>query len=342
MTLQVQQLLASPDIYPQRIEGADIVFVRMSRHSYQQSLFTDNNRIVTAGDDAWAVPLAEVVNIVEQSGSTNPAPAFIFQIAHCGSTLLSRAMDQPGKSLVIREPFVLRQLAAMAAPDGGDAGRSTPWSRGMASLLFLLGRQYDVAERVLVKANVPVNFVLSGIHRLSPDLAAIALYSELPDFLVAALKSDERRRWAQYVCRELSKGIGATTGLSGIDTSNLGAAESAAVLWFAQIEQFRAALAANPEILPLQSEALFQHPGETLQQCASHLSIEMPAENIDQLVESDLFARHAKQPERAFSNDDRLSERERLRNQYQHEISEAVDWCKEVGLDENSTLPIGP
>lgn len=54
-----------------------------------------------------ALPLASLAPRASAAQSTT----WIFQMAHCGSTLLARALDDPGASLVLREPLSLRQTA---------------------------------------------------------------------------------------------------------------------------------------------------------------------------------------------------------------------------------------
>ncbi len=60
-------------------------------------------------------------------------------MAHTGSTLLARALDRPGKTLVIREPTTLRALGveARASVNG------TQVSEQLRVALAMLGKRYS-------------------------------------------------------------------------------------------------------------------------------------------------------------------------------------------------------
>lgn len=303
----------------------------MSRDCYARSIFTLPDRIETASADTWTIPFAEIVALVEQSKQATPAPACIFQIAHCGSTLLSRALDQPGTSLVIREPFTLRQFAAV--PTSTDPAVRKDRSRALATLWYLLGRQYQGSEAVLLKNNVPVNFSLQEIMQLSPQVRGVLLYSTIEDYLAAALKSSQRRLWAQHVVRELAPRIRALDGFASLQLETLTAAQSIAVLWLAQIQCYQAALQQNSALNTLWCEDLYQHPAAALQACAGELNLDFSEADISRIVASELFTRHAKLPEQQYSEQQRRQELQSLHDKYKAEIEQVLAWCERFGFD---------
>src|SRR5436305_6486131 len=110
MALTLDDLFASPDHYLHSFEGDAAVFVSMDRAAYCRSIFLDG-RISPVPGGAMRVPAAMLAGRVPR-----PAPTgWIFHVAHCGSTLLARALDQVQTNIVLREPLALRQLAL--APD---------------------------------------------------------------------------------------------------------------------------------------------------------------------------------------------------------------------------------
>src|SRR6478735_4694267 len=105
MALTLDDLYSSPDHFLHSFDNDAALFVPMDRAAYHRSIFLDD-RISPAGDGVAPVPLAALTNVPP------PRPTgWIFHVAHCGSTLLARALDTLGGNLVLREPLALRQAA---------------------------------------------------------------------------------------------------------------------------------------------------------------------------------------------------------------------------------------
>src|SRR5437868_14523592 len=103
-----EALFATPDHYLFAFDDNCAIFRAMDRAAYHRSIFLDR-RISPAGEAAFEVPLAPLLAWHEQQPAAPPPRiGWIFHIAHCGSTLLARALDLPERSLVLREPLALR------------------------------------------------------------------------------------------------------------------------------------------------------------------------------------------------------------------------------------------
>jgi hypothetical protein len=207
--MELQHLFDSPDLFLFACEGGDAVFAQMDRDAYHRSIFLDR-RFSPKAASAQRTSLA---SLYAAQDSVNPplgGNGYIFHIAHCGSTLLARALDLPSSNLVRREPMALRQLGVQAAayPSGPypDA-----WTKRTRLLSALLSRRYAPDGPVIVKANVPVNFMIAPLMDLAPTQPAIFLHFSLENYLPAILHSDERRAWvmshpaAQGLPAQLSK-----------------------------------------------------------------------------------------------------------------------------------------
>ena len=107
MSLTLDDLFASPDHYLHSFEGDAAVFVPMDREAYRRSIFLDG-RTRPAANRSMRLPAGALVEPVRRPEPTGS----IFHVAHCGSTLLARALDRPSTNLVLREPLALRQLAS--------------------------------------------------------------------------------------------------------------------------------------------------------------------------------------------------------------------------------------
>jgi len=299
----IAALFASPDHYLHAFDGDDAVFVRMDRAAYRRSIFLDA-RIDPAQPGALRVPAAA---LLAGSGPT-PETGWIFHIAHCGSTLLARALGELTRSLVLREPLALRQLAV--APD----------SRRLGLVLRMLGKRYPEGGPTLVKANVPVNFVLPDIVAAQPAARAVMLHLGLRDYLLAILRSDNHRRWLRGVTDELRGPLG---DLSGGDD-----AQRAAALWLAQTERFAATVQTMPAARVLDAERFFAEPEAALVAAARCLGVEADATAAAALVGGPLFATYSKNPAVAFDNRERLARRAKLAVLLEPELERAEAWLE--------------
>jgi hypothetical protein len=319
--LDLQRLFATPDQFLFAFDGANAVFAEMDRAAYHRSIFTDRR----LSPKSPALQRVGIDAVFEAQAAAAPVPkgvCYIFHIAHCGSTLLARALDLPALNLVCREPMALRQLGVEAA---GFYGSPPPedWRRRATLLWTLLSRRYNTDGPVIVKANVPVNFALAPLMALGPEQPAIFLYYPLEDYLLAILRSDNHRAWIDLVSGELGRGIAA---LVGDARNNDSAAVKAARLWLAQLLIYARALEQIPNAASLGAEDLFNAPGEALTASFAHFGMPQSPETIETIVGSDLFTRYSKDPRMQFDNAQRLERRAKLRAKLAGELEEARNW----------------
>lgn len=306
MPLTVEDLFATPDHYLHSFDGDAAIIVPMDRAAYHRSIFLDQ-RISPVTAQTVALPVSTLV----QHPSAAAPTAWIFHMAHCGSTLLARALDDPAASLVLREPFALRQIGLM------------PDSERLALMLAMLGKRYRTDAPTLVKANVPVNFLLPQLAEADPDARAILLYLPLRPYLLAILRSEPHRIWVRNVTELLKPYLG--------DLSSAPDSERAATLWLTQMELFSKALSAMPNAAVLNAERFFAGPLPILQAAARHLGIPIPDRRLATAVDGPLFFTHAKEPSAAFNNADRLALAAAAERKLEAEIAAAESWVARQG-----------
>lgn len=305
MSLTIAGLLASPDHYLHRFDGDQAVFVPMDRAAYHRSIFLDG-RISPAAPREMRVPIA----MLRDAPAPTSGTAWIFHVAHCGSTLLARGLDDLAGGLVLREPQALRQ-AALA----GDTER-------LRLAVAVAARRYRADAPTLVKANVPVNFALDALLPLDPEARAILLYATLRDYVLAILRSDNHRAWLRRVTDDLSRHVGDMAGRSD--------AYRAAVLWRAQIERFATTARLLPGARSLDAERFFAAPAATLHAAARHLGLAIADATLDATAAGPLFATYSKNPGVAFDNAARLDRRAALEPLLAAEIAEAEEAAGDV------------
>lgn len=301
MPLTLDDLYASPDHYLHSFDADKAIFVPMDRAAYHRSIFLDARISAARGQ-----PAALAVETLAQALRPPQPTSWIFHMAHVGSTLLARALDDPDASLVLREPLALRQLAIQ------------PDERRLAIVAAMLSKRYRADAPTLVKANVPVNFMLPKLAALEPGAHAILLYLPLRDYLLAILRNDSHRDWLRKVTGFLSPYLGDLTGVSD--------AERAAALWLAQVSAFTVALAAMPNARALNAELFFAGPERVLNAAAAHLGVPIAPAAIASTVSGPLFASHAKNPALAFDNQQRIARRDELERLLTAELDLADAW----------------
>lgn len=297
-------LFATPDHYLFAFDGDRAVFRAMDRAAYHRSIFLDR-RISPAEETRLETPLAP---LLAWFGQQQPAPSrtsWIFHIAHCGSTLLARALDLSERSLVLREPLALRQLGVQRIP--GDPR--------LPLTAAFLGRRYRAEAPAIVKANVPVNFIAADVLALDPEAPAIFLYFPLRTYLLAILRSEGHRGWVMNVTSQLP---GAPAGGDVV--------ERAGWLWLTQMRLYDAALARFPGARSLHAEELFGAPRNVLGAAAEHFGMEIAASELDAIVSGPLFATYSKGPGQPFDNAARLAQRADAAARLGPEIDRARHW----------------
>ena len=305
MVVSRGDLFNSPDHHLHSFDGEDAVFVPMDRAAYHRSIFLDA-RISPAANGTLRLPLQNLA----AEGAFKPI-GWIFHLAHCGSTLLARALDDPKSNLVLREPMCLREVSLNYSP------------ARVALVKAMLGKRYCAQAPSLVKASVPVNFILPQLLTDAGDVRAIFLHCPLRDYLLAVLRTPGHRDWIARVTGLLASHLGDLTGSTD--------AERGAALWLAQMRAFEKAMAHNAATVSLDCEIFFGTPRPVLAAACAYLDVAMTDRAIEKTVAGPLFANHAKMPAHVFDNAMRLARRSALEDELAPELDVAARWVMQAG-----------
>ena len=325
---QLENLFESPDLFLWQFDGPQALFVKMDRNAYHNTIFCDQ-RILATSNEIVRIDFSRLYDFFCGRPPQRSALNYIFHIAHCGSTLLARALDDKENNIVYREPVVLRQLGAEAA--SGFYGTTPPseWQQRLDVSLALLNRSYAKHAPVVVKVNVPVNFMTQALLKNSSDNRAMLLYSSLEHYLLAVLKSANHRSWVTAICTELGPAVETVTGITAEQRQSLSVPEAAACLWMAQIAIFGRIVEAHSNVRTLDAEVFYGDPENTLQKCFEFVGQSIDGSTISDIVKSDLFTRYSKNPRQAYDNDTRLAQREAIRGQLAGDIDQAREWVNQ-------------
>ena len=320
-----EEIFERPDLFLWQIDGPAALFVKMDRNTYYNSIFCDQ-RIFPASPEILRMDFSRLHDYFSERPADPLKLNFIFHIAHCGSTLLARALDIKESNIVYREPAVLRQLGSEAASSFYGATAPLEWQQKLAVALAMLNRSYTKEGPVIIKANVPVNFMLPEILESSQVHQSIFLYLSLENYLLAVLKTPNHRSWVAAVSTELGAAIESVTGITPEQRQSMSIPETAACLWLAQIAIFDQALRDKANARSLDAETFYNDPENTLQKIFGFFEQAVSASDISDIVNSDLFTRYSKNPNQIYDNDTRLAQRDAIKDQLSGDLDKGREW----------------
>jgi hypothetical protein len=321
-TTTIESLVSTPDHYLFAFDADQAIFAAMDRGAYHRSIFLDR-RIAAAGPETFPVPVDALARYVDEHPPATGASGWIFHIAHCGSTLLARALDRPEQSLILREPLALRQLG-VARAQSADSAPEAGWLSRLRLATTLARRQYRPDAPAIVKANVPVNFMMPQILEIAPAAPAILLYFPLRLYLLAILRSPQHRNWVMNVTAQVQPALARLVG----DLEGSGIPERAAALWMAQMRLYADALERFAGATSLHAEDLFNAPRPILEAAGRHLGIRISEPDLDAIAAGNLFSTYSKAPAQAFDNARRLEVRAETSRLLGAEIDQARRWVE--------------
>jgi hypothetical protein len=272
------------------------------------------------------------------AAAPTPAPVhFIFHSAFCLSTLLARAFDIEGKTLGLKEPMILNDLAGWR--QRGAEPRAL--SAVLDDSLTLLARPMMGEERVIVKPSNVVNGLAPAILGLRPEATAVLLHAPLNTYLRSiAKKGMWGRLWVRdLLVKLLREGL---IDLGFEDEAYLGLTDlqAAAVGWLAQQALFvrLVDLFGKDRVKTLDSETIMARPLDTVGALATHFDVSLDAPEVHAVVEGPAFKTHSKSGT-DFGAQARQAEYDEAAKVHGEEIEKVSLWAQAVA--DNAGVNLG-
>jgi hypothetical protein len=213
---------------------------------------------------------------------------FILHSGLAGSTLLARALWQPGVVTTLKEPPILTDVVAFSLV--AHAQKVAELSNLVASLL---ARSFGDGEAIVVKVSSVGNGVAGAMAASRPRSRILCLDAPLEEMLASlARRGLEGRSSGRKLFIGLRNSRLAELGFDGSRLFHQTDLQLAALAWLA-IHRVMAETAnqLGERVRSIASADLLNRPGEALAAIARHLDLDLP---VDQRLESGVFHRHAK------------------------------------------------
>lgn len=321
----VGELVRDPRWFPEDFHAARqlLSFVEADRSELARQPFLDHRWKQDQLPRRQAA-LADVA--AELPGSAPPRLDFIWHTSFCCSTLLTHALDRPGRCLALSEPLVLVSIADAKRAALLDQGWQL--SRLPEIVLRLLARPETARATVLVKPSNFANILLADAARLARG-KSLLLYSDLPSFLYSVLRSGLPLR--KYVRRLFSNLIGQMRDAlpwSQAEIFQMSDLEIAALAWHLQILEFQGAsrLLGPARSASLDGDALLADPAGVLKALDAFYGLGLGDEHIAAVVAGPLLKQHSKAPTVAFDAKRRAEQLELAKRQFGRDVERVVEW----------------
>jgi hypothetical protein len=346
--MNLHPLLAGLRISPDcMLQNLDLVnkrglVLRVNEAVYREASFLDDRMFKPNMEGYW-FPLDAVMETV--NGLSVPAPYYIFQVGHCGSTLISRLLAELPGNLPLREPMSLLALAMTRR----ELGRPSCWLSGPQWQRYFklstqaLARTYHSDEHAVIKVTSTAGNLLEALFSESGSASKMLLmYINLESFLAVMLRTPSLRdslrgdspAWVGDFCRLTSR--------NDVPLAELSDAQQAAVKWLTLMLLFTRALNAAPaQVRLLNFDDFLNSPAEKLNDVAAHFQLECSAGQIGKLAAGPLMRSYSKMPAQSFNTSQRQQELREAHQRFREEIQAGLHWaeklCREVPALEAAT-----
>ena len=331
------EIISDPNWFPARldVQARAINFIQTHRSALSAAAFLDE-RFASTGAQTASVPLAD---ILAAPPPQSPAPKWIFHTAFCCSTLMARGLDVPGRSVSLKEPGILMDLANAERMRAQNRFSDTDIARLYDAVFALLSRQFLPGEAVIIKPTNPANPVAS--QALNRGHQAIFMVSELKDFLISVLKKGES-------CKAFMRTL---FNIFALDPAPLGQIPQRQALTFTDLQiaglvqrhqmEFMTALGAA---FPNQSRAfdgnkLPLQPSLFLSAAAEFFELGWQADTAATQARSEIFSTNSKFDDQAYDAGTRAQDAAVIEAANADALNVTLQWAETLTLGGPAAMP---
>ena len=310
-----------PLVFPLQLDliKDQAAIVRLSPEILASHSFLDQ-RVLPASPVAAFCPWADIARAAALAPPK--APAYIFHIGHCGSTLVSRLVSEATDTAGLREPLILRTFAIdLMEGDGGFLGpgelrarlsvAERLWARGTRSVVIKATSMCnDLALLVAAKSGKAFLYQVPEIH-LALTLAGPAAEADL-------------RGFAQMRRRRLG-----ARGIAVEPLANMSAGALAAMTWLCECVSARSAMQ-SATISAFDFDAVLRQPAEALQSICAALGLNASRARCAAAIAGPTMRAYSKAQEHPFDAAARGAIIAQAKSDRAGEIRRGMDWLQGI------------
>jgi len=329
------RLMAEPANF---LHGIDLqadhaVFFETNRRLLSEAAFVDGRSDIAVGPPEFA-RLSELM----RTAPREPAPErFIFHLSFCGSTLLSRLIDAPGQSLVLKEPNCLVDLATWKSLKRRSGGTTERLGPALQLARYALRRPFELGEAVTVKPSSWANNLIDELAADGAGILPLFVTIDRPGFLRAVFRGGTARLTftAQLAWHMASGMTGADELLAAAAATGSDplakAANLALLAHHLQLAAFGRALRRGgwgaDHIIDVR--AITESPLDAATKACRALRLALETEDLERNVER-VAGRHSKQPLIGYSPAHRRTDDQAVLAHHGEAIASALSWAGEA------------
>ena len=316
--------------------------LRVNEALYREASFLDDRMFKPNMEGGWFA-----LDAVQESldGLSVPAPHYIFQVGHCGSTLISRLLAELPGNLPVREPMSLLALAIIRRELGRPSCwvSERQWQRYFNLSTQALARTYRPGEHAIIKVTSTASNLLECLPLDSAGVPQMLLmHLSLETLLAVMLRTSITRdslhadspAWVGDFCR--------LTGRDDVQLAELSDAQQVAVKWLTLMLLFtRAQNTAPAQAHLLNFDDFLSNPTEKLGDVAAHFHLDSSAEQIGKLTAGPLMQSYSKIPSQSFNPGQRQQELQEARQRFREEIQTGLKWAETLCHETSPLTPAG-
>jgi hypothetical protein len=267
-----------------------------------------------------------------------PLPAgschFIFHVGHCGSTLISQALDLLPTVLAIREPSPLRGLAdAYSRDDAPDSLLSPDQIGADIELVYrLLARRFSPDEVPIVKTTSLCGCLGPRLLSYSDDSKALLLSMGLEPYLANVLSHPGHISAAKGLVPIRVRSLLRHVDAHDLRVYRLSIGQLVALAWLAEVVNLHVLHGGvgAARAIRIDFDAFLNRPGPSLRAICEHFQLPCDDSTISDLLDSKVFSSYSKRPDQPFSAQDRLKRLQESRQRNAAEIAAGLDFVRDL------------
>ena len=327
-TITAQDIARSPAWLPLEADTA-VRLVQLDESAYRSASFLDQRLLALGypqGECSFAVLEAAAARL-------NPRAYWIFHTGHVGSTLVSRLTGAHAGLFALREPALLRGLAALEPSPARAAA--------LAVTLALLGRTWRADQRAVVKATSFVSELAEPILAAPDQPAALFMFAQphayLQSIFAGPVSRVESRQLAAARVQRLARRLG--PGEWRPDLRSEG--ECIAMSWLCEMTVLhQAASSCEDRVLWIDFDEFLAAPAAALAPIFRALGADAPMSEIAALAGGPLMHQYSKAPEHPYDAELRRSLLLAADHEHAAEIRRGMAWLHRVGAQQETVAAV--